>query len=70
MTDAVVVALIVAVPPTLVAMGSLVVSLKNKAGIHDVHLSMNSRFDEWMKMVKTASFAEGVKSEQDRKVNQ
>jgi hypothetical protein len=35
--------------------------------LNGVHRDMNSRFDQWMETVKNASYAEGVKSEQDRK---
>jgi O-antigen ligase len=70
MDIAIVAALIVAIPSiitALVALAALIIAFKTSRQIHDVHLSLNSRFDEWMKSVKTASFAEGRKAEQDSK---
>ena len=61
MTEAVQIALIVAIPPTLLAAGSLVASIKNGARIQDVHLIINSRMDQLVK----ASKAEGRQDERD-----
>jgi len=63
MTEAVQIALIVAIPPTLLAAGSLVASIKNGARIQDVHLSINSRMDQLVQ----ASKAQGRQDERDSK---
>ena len=66
MTDATIVALIVAIPPTLAAVTALIVSLRNnslaienKAAVKEVHLSINSRLDEMLQLSKAAGIQEG-----------
>ncbi len=66
MTDATQTALIVAVPPTILALGSLVRSIKNGKDIKEVHLMINSRMDDLLKLTKSASFAAGEKAEKDK----
>jgi hypothetical protein len=34
--------------------------------IENIHLSINSRFDQFLKLAQKASFAEGAKSETDK----
>jgi len=41
-------------------------SRKNKAAIHEIHVSINSRMDDLLKLTATASRAEGVKEEKDK----
>lgn len=43
----------------------LIVSLRNRKAIQEVHLSVNSRLDQLVKLTEVAAFAEGVKSEKD-----
>lgn len=59
MTDVVQVALIAAVPPSLVALAGMVVSLHNKSKIRELHVTMNSRLDELVRQKGISSFAEG-----------
>jgi hypothetical protein len=54
--------LFVAAPPTIAAVYAAIVSRHNAVQIQEVHLSMNSRFDEWMRLAKLASFAEEIKA--------
>jgi hypothetical protein len=61
MTDAVTVALIVAVPPTLLGIAQLISSMKNGSKIEGVHLSINSRMDELVRAAK----AQGRQDERD-----
>jgi hypothetical protein len=61
MTDAVQIAMIVAIPPTLLGAAALVASIRNGTKIQDVHLSINSRMDQLVK----ASKAEGRQDERD-----
>jgi len=53
------VSIIAAIPPTLVAFLSLKESKKNASAIQEVHLSINSRMDELLKSAKGESKAEG-----------
>jgi hypothetical protein len=53
-------------PVTITALASLIVALRNSSKIHNIHVDMNSKFSEWMALVKQSSFAEGVKSERDK----
>lgn len=63
MTEAVQIAVIVAIPPTLLAAGALVASVRNGSKIQDVHLSINSRMDQLV----AASKAQGRQDERDSK---
>jgi hypothetical protein len=40
--------------------GAFLASLKNRAAIQEVHLSLNSRLSELIEVAKTAAHAEGV----------
>jgi hypothetical protein len=65
MTDIVKMALIAAVPSTLVAIGNLITSLHNGDKITDVHRSLNSRLTQLV----AASNAQGRQDERDSVVN-
>lgn len=60
MTEPVQIAVIAAMPPTIVAGGALIVAIKSKAAIREVHLSVNSRLTQLLEAVSKASHAEGV----------
>lgn len=67
MSDTVMIALLVAIPPTLVALAGLVNSIRNggklaqhAATLQAVHLQINSRMDELLAISKRAAHAEGV----------
>jgi hypothetical protein len=60
-TDAVVIAMIVAIPPSIASVAALIVSIRNGNQIHEVHLGINSRMDELVK----ASKAQGRQDERD-----
>jgi len=62
-TDTVVVALIAAVPATVAAL----VSRRNGYKIEEIHLAVNSRLSQLLKVVEAKSHAEGVKQEADRR---
>ena len=57
----VIIALFTALPPTLIALGSLITSIHNGQKINDVHLSLNSRLSELLK----ASLAQGRQDERN-----
>jgi hypothetical protein len=59
------VTIFVAIPPTIGIIIAIILGFQNKANIQEIHLSINSRLDEWLKMTKLASFAEGFKSSED-----
>ena len=59
MSDPVMIALITAIPPTMVAAGAVYLGLKNHRGIEDLHISVNSRMDQLLKERGIASKAEG-----------
>jgi len=56
----IIVALIVACPPTLISLLSFIKSKQNSLAIQDVHLSINSRMDELLSAARSASKSEGV----------
>jgi hypothetical protein len=61
MTEAVEIALIVAVPPTIASVAAVIMSIKNGTKIQEVHLGINSRMDELVR----ASKAQGRQDERD-----
>lgn len=67
MTDTVQIAVIAAVPPTLVAVGSLFASLWNGKKINELHVIVNSRLSELLDTTSTASEARGVLKEHARR---
>jgi hypothetical protein len=58
-------ALLAALPPTLVALAALITSVRNGDKIREVHLSLNSRLTELVK----ASKAQGRQDERDETQN-
>lgn len=66
------VAIIASMPPTIVALAALITSLFNKKGIHELHISLNSRLSELLNARGAASrsegIAEGIQSERDRSI--
>jgi hypothetical protein len=61
MSEAVTIALIVAMPPTLLGVASLIASIKNGEKIEGVHVSINSRMDQLLR----AANAQGRQDERD-----
>ena len=60
MTDAVQIALIVAVPSTLTALGSLIVSVLNRNKLTAVHTDMNGKLTALLNAHGLAEHAKGV----------
>lgn len=60
MTDAVQVALIVAVPTTIAAVGSFIVSLRNSNKLTAVHTDMNGKLSALLEAHGLAEHAKGV----------
>lgn len=66
MSEAITVALIVAIPPTIVGVGGLIIGLRNKGKIQEVKVELNSHLKEWNEMQEhlanvrsDASYAKG-----------
>jgi hypothetical protein len=66
MSDAIIIALIVAVPPTLAAAASLIVSLRNSAKLNTIEITFNSKMDAYIALAKQSAKAEGVLEEKNR----
>lgn len=66
MSDAVIVGIVAATPPTLLAMAALVSSFRNGRAVKDVHVLFNSRMDQFLKVTKESAHAEGVKEEKEK----
>jgi len=66
MTEEIKIALIVAIPPTLLALASLITSMRHreqdKADHAELHLQINSRMDELLELTRKDSFREGKDS--------
>jgi uncharacterized membrane protein len=60
MSDAVIIALIVAVPTTLTALASLIVSMRNGRKIEQVHIATNSKMDQLLSVTGASEKAKGV----------
>jgi hypothetical protein len=65
----VIVAVIAALPPTLVAYAALHKAREVKDDIEAVHMEVNSRLSQLLTLTGKSSHAEGVKQERDRKGN-
>ena len=50
----------------IAAIIGIVSSKKNKAAIQEVHVSINSRMDELLKLTAAASKAEGIKEQKEK----
>jgi hypothetical protein len=61
MSDPIWIALIAALPPTMVAAGAVFMGMSNQRGIKDLHVSVNSRMDQLLEQKGLASKAEGLK---------
>ena len=64
-SDPVVIALIVAVPGTIAAIGSLLVSLRTWSRMSGVEKSVDGVKDELVMVTRQSAFAAGVKHEKD-----
>jgi hypothetical protein len=63
MTDAVQIAIIAAIPPTLVALTGVILGFLNRGQIAKVHEEVNSRMTEMLKLTRESSHAQGMKDE-------
>jgi hypothetical protein len=59
MSDAVLIALIASVAPTLVAVGTLILVIRNTQKVADLHVLINSNLTEWKAQNTRAAAAEG-----------
>jgi hypothetical protein len=66
MTDAVKEALIAATPPTLVAIGAVILGWMNKTKLGNVEQKVDGRLTELLELTRKASHAEGEKAEHDK----
>jgi hypothetical protein len=57
--------LITCITNSLVAIGGVLVSLRNSRKLDIVHATTNGKMEQLIDVVKEASFAKGVKSEKD-----
>jgi hypothetical protein len=60
-----VVFIVVALAPTLAALAAYLKARAAVAGVKEVHLSINSRFDEWLRVERTQGIASGRQQERD-----
>ncbi len=66
MTDIVLVALIAAIPSTIISVANLIGTHTNKAAISDVHVSINSRMSQFLEEARKLGFANGAQMERDK----
>ena len=64
MSDTIVLAIIVALPPTIVSLAALVASFRGQQQTREeykqLHIKINSRMDELLDLTKASSRAEGI----------
>lgn len=69
-SDAVIIALIACIPPTLTAAGALIVSINTQSKVEEVHKATNSMKDALVASTRSEALieghAEGVKDEKAR----
>jgi len=65
MTDAVTVALIAAIPATIVAAGGLMLGFMNRRKLGDVEQKVDGRLTELLELTRKSSHAEGVKEQKE-----
>lgn len=63
----IIIAAIVAIPPTLMALASLIASIRNGGKLSEVRHEFNSKMDEAIKVSNDAAFARGEKHELGKK---
>lgn len=51
--------LIAAMPPTVAAVASMLVAIRSRKSISELHLQINSRMDEFMTLIRKEARAEG-----------
>lgn len=66
MSDAVLVGMIAAAPPTLLALAALVSSFRNGQAVKQIHVIFNSKMDKLLKVTGESEFAKGVKQEKEK----
>ena len=54
-----IIALIAAIPPTVVAGGAVILGIANRRGIKDLHIDVNSRMTQLLEQKGIAAKAEG-----------
>jgi hypothetical protein len=57
--------LLISLPPTITGIVAIILGWINSKKITEVHLSLNSRLDAFLKLTGDAAFAKGVKSQVD-----
>jgi len=65
-SEPVLIAVIVAMPPTLTGLVGLIVSLVNRKKIDVLHLQINNRMSELLTLAHSQGHSEGVASEIER----
>lgn len=69
MSDPLMIALVVSIPPTIASIAALVSSIKNRRKLDNLHGDINSRLTELVEHAKAAAHAlghaEGMKAERD-----
>jgi Na+-translocating ferredoxin:NAD+ oxidoreductase RnfG subunit len=66
MTDTIIIALITAVPPTIVAGVAVMQAKQAKRQVNEIHLSVNSRMDELLKLTRKEATLEATVAESER----
>ena len=58
-----IIAMIVAIPPSIIAAASFVSSLRNNSQIKDLHIEVNDRLSQLIKKSEALAHAQGVQKE-------
>lgn len=64
----VLVAFIVAIPPTLAVLVDIWLSIHNRDQLKNIHVNLNGRLQEWLQQAEQRGFVAGVKTATESKV--
>jgi hypothetical protein len=65
-SEAVIIALIVAIPPTLLALAAMIASLRNGRAVEKVHIAINSRLTELLESSSALAASKATAAEKVR----
>lgn len=65
MSEPIIIAIVISVPPTIAAVIGLWKMQKIAGAIYNIHVELNGRLTEWIENVKVSSHAAGMKEQKD-----
>lgn len=66
MSDAVLIAVLATIPPTVTALLAFIKVMSVEKSVRETHLAVNSRMDELLRITRESSRAEGIQEQKDK----